>query len=74
MVDKKTGKLVVGVVVDDWKLDIFKKCIKKSGYDCTTEVGPASHTTTIKILSHTAAELVDVVQGAYDECRRSRHH
>ncbi len=60
------------VVVDDWKLPVFRRCLTEAGYtyaDAGEGVTPA--TTILHVQFTDQAALTKVLEGAADECKRT---
>jgi hypothetical protein len=57
-----------GLVIDDWKLPIFKKHLEKAHYSYSWELGPTKGTMLLKVPYEWVAELKIVVDAANKEC------
>lgn len=62
------------VVIDDWKLIIFKKHLDKAGFTYTEHNGPTPGCITLSVKTETAEKLQPVVQDAYNDAARSKHN
>lgn len=62
------------VVIDAWKLPIFKRHLDKAGYKYTENPGVASDTLTLRVSYEWVAQLQPVIVAANDECARSKAH
>lgn len=59
-----------GIVLDDWKLPVFRKALTEGGY-AYEDKGEATIGTTLLHVEFTDPEhLRRVVEGAADECKR----
>lgn len=61
--------MIAGVVIDDWKLSIFKRHLDAAGYKYTEHPGLTVNTLTLKVTCESAHELQPVVEAACSECR-----
>jgi hypothetical protein len=66
------GMKTAGVVIDDWKLAIFRKHLDNAGFAYTQHPGITPDTITLKVKYWWVADLQPVVQAAYDECAKSK--
>lgn len=64
----KTGE--AGIVVDDWKLPIFRKHLTDAGYTYEDAGGLTAATTVLKVPYTNMLHLKEVVEAAQEECRR----
>ncbi len=60
---------IIGVVIDHWKLTIFKKHFDESGFKYTEYNGPIENCITLQVETNTIAELHPVIKAASDEAR-----
>jgi hypothetical protein len=58
-----------GVVIDGWKLPIFKRHLDAAGYKYTEHPGLTADTLTLKVTCEWAHKLQPIVKAANDECR-----
>jgi len=56
-----------GIVLDDWKLPIFKRCLDKGGFKYLEFNGPTKNCITLKVEFENITELQPIVQAANDE-------
>lgn len=63
---------VAGVVIDSWKLAIFKKHLDAAGYQYTEHPGITSDTLVLRVKYEWVAELKPIVEAANAECAASR--
>ena len=59
-----------GVVIDDWKLPIFKKHLDAAGYTYTEHPGVTSKTLTLRVTYKWVSELKPIIEAANAECRK----
>ena len=64
----------VGIVVDDWKLPIFKRTLGSSGYQYTEHNGLTVGTSILKVETGDVAKLGSVVKQMNAEAARSKLH
>lgn len=57
-----------GIVLDAWKLPIFKRHLKAAGYAFTVHPGVTANTVTVKVKTERIAPLQRVVEAAQKEC------
>ena len=62
------------VVIDAWKLDVFKKHLDKAGFEYTEGPGPAPETMALFVICDSAATILPIVQAATDEAARTKLH
>lgn len=58
-----------GVVIDAWKLPVFKRHLDAAGYQYTEHPGITPDTLTLKVICEWAHKLQPIVKAANDECR-----
>jgi hypothetical protein len=58
----------IGVVIDSWKLPIFKKHLEEAGYAFTEHPGLAKETLTLQVQCEWVAELKPIIEAAAKEC------
>ncbi len=64
-----------GIVLDDWKLAIFKRHLDAAGYTYEQHPGVTGDTITLTVITdEQAAMLVDVVKAANDEAARFKEN
>lgn len=57
-----------GVVIDNWKLPIFKKHLSKAGYSYTEHPDFTKDTMILKVSYDWVAKLQPVIEAAAEEC------
>ncbi|MCK5504063.1 MAG: hypothetical protein KAJ10_02815 [Thermodesulfovibrionia bacterium] len=65
---------IAGIVIDDWKLSIFKKTLDKEGYEYTEHKGLTKKTLILKVKTDSIAQLQPIVERMNAEAARSRMH
>lgn len=60
----------VGVVIDSWKLDIFKKNLDEAGYSYTENPGLTKDTLILRVSCDLVAPLQKVIEKCQIECRK----
>lgn len=60
------------IVLDRWKLPLFKKRLSEAGYAYTEVPGPHPDTVILKVQTESIAQLQPVVEKMNDEARRSK--
>ena len=65
--------IIIGIVIERWKLAIFKRRLKAGGFSWTQHNGPIPDTwllkvTTLKVVTSSADKLGDVIKAANAEC------
>lgn len=65
--------MIAGVVIDSWKLEVFKRRLDAAGYTYTEHPGPFPNVTTLRVKCNFAFELKGVVEAAQLECARVKH-
>lgn len=58
-----------GIVIDAWKLSIFKRHLRGAGLEFTKHPGVTPDTLTIKVKTDLIAPLQRVVEAAQLECK-----
>lgn len=61
---------IAGVVIDAYKLDIFKKHLDAGGYKYTQHDGPKPGTLTLRVEYEWVESIQPVIQAANDEAKR----
>lgn len=61
-----------GVVIDAWKLPIFKKHLDAAGYTFTQKEGPTAKCLTLIVMYEWVAALKPVIEAANAECARTK--
>lgn len=56
------------VVIDKWKLDIFRRRLTDAKYSFTEHPGPDPDTLTLKVEYEWAAQLQPIIEAANKEC------
>jgi len=64
----------VGVVIDAWKLHIFKKHIDAAGFTYSEQPGITNGTHLIRVKCEWIAELKTTIEAANQECADARRH
>lgn len=59
------------VILDKWKLPIFKKHLDGAGYTYTEHPGVTDDTLTLRVSFEWVAALQPIIQAANDECART---
>lgn len=73
MPSTNSNSRTAGVVLDAWKIAIFKRHLKDAGYGWVETVGPVSDTLLLQIPYETLQEmgaLQTVLEAANAECRK----
>lgn len=71
---QRGSDMIAGVVIDSWKLDIYKKHLTEAGFTFTEHPQLTKGTALLKVTTHSAAVLQPVVEAAQLACERSRKH
>ena len=61
-----------GVVLDDWKLPVFKKHLDAAGYTYEDPVQFTEGTSILRVKYEWAHKLQSVIEAAYKECERKK--
>ena len=61
-----------GIVVDDWKLPVFRKGLTAAGYEYEDGGSPTPGTTTLTVQTDNIFKLKAVLDRCQRECRESR--
>lgn len=61
-----------GVVIDEWKLPIFKKHIDASGYSYTEHPGVTKDTLMLRVKYEWVADLKPIIEAANTECENAK--
>jgi hypothetical protein len=61
-----------GVVLDDWKLPIFKKHLDAAGYKYDEPVPFTNRTLTLKVHCEWVSQLQPIIEAAQRECAEMR--
>lgn len=61
-----------GVVIDSWKLPIFKKHLDAAGYAYTEHPGITQSTLTLRVSYEWLRDLQPIVEAANKECKYER--
>lgn len=61
-----------GVVIDDWKLPIFKKHLDAAGWIYTEHSGVTDDTLTLKVQCEWIGDLQPIIEAANRECANAR--
>lgn len=59
-----------GIVVDDYKLVVFRRRLEEAGYTYTDKGAPTPNTTLLHVEFTDQEALRKVLEGAADECKR----
>lgn len=62
------------IAIDSWKLPVFKKHLKKSGYAFSKDAGVTPDCLTLTVETDNTIKLQQVVEAANNECARSKAH
>lgn len=62
------------IVIDDWKLSIFKKILDGEGYEYTEIKGPIARCITLQVETDDIEKLRPIVERMQHEAARSRMH
>ncbi|MGV0961868.1 MAG: hypothetical protein ACOYB1_18740 [Limnohabitans sp.] len=60
------------VLIDDWKLPVFKKHLDNAGYAYTEHPGLVKGTLTLKVKYEWVSELKPIIEAANKESRNGR--
>lgn len=60
-----------GIVIEDWKLPIFKKHLDAAGFTYTEHLNFTPTTMVLNVTCEFASELQPVVEAAQAECHRA---
>lgn len=63
---------IAAVVLDAWKLPVFKKHLDASGYTYTEHPGVTTDTVTLRVSYEWVSKLQPIIQAANDECTRTK--
>lgn len=63
---------IAGVVIDNWKLLVFRKALDAHGFKYTEHDGPGKHCITLKVETPTIGELYPVVERAHASAQRNK--
>lgn len=61
-----------GIVVDDWKLPVFRKRLTEAGFTYTDAGGLTHDTTVLTVQTDDLPRLQRVIQRCQNECRKGR--
>lgn len=61
--------MIAGVVIDGWKLPIFKRHLDAAGYEYTEHPGITPDTLTLKVTFKWLHMLQPIIEAANAECR-----
>lgn len=61
-----------GVLIDDWKLPIFKKHLDRAGYAYTEHSGTTKDTLTLRVQYKWVADLKPIIEAANKECANTK--
>lgn len=64
--------MIAGVVLDAWKLDVFKRHLGAAGYTYTEHPGPFPDVITLRVKCEFAYVLKPVIEAAEAECQASK--
>jgi len=62
-----------GIVVDDWKLPVFRERLTAAGFTYTDAGGLTHNTTVLTVVTDDVSRLGDVVKECQRECNRQRN-
>ncbi len=60
------------IVVDDWKLPVFRKRLTEAGYAYTDAGGLTHNTTVLTVETNDMLKLKAVIENCQSECRKQR--
>jgi hypothetical protein len=63
-----------GIVIDDWKLSIFKKHLDQSGFEYTINPGITKNTLVLMVKSEFVSDVQKIAISANTECKNSKRH
>lgn len=63
----------IGIAIDPWKLDIFKKHLTDAGFQDYEVVDTSTIMVLIKVKTDRAFKLQTVVEAAQLECRKTKN-
>lgn len=61
-----------GVVIDNWKLPIFKKHLDGAGYSYTEHPGFTQDAMVLRVQYEWVAKLKPIIDKAMDECKANK--
>lgn len=61
---------IAGVVIDGYKLPVFKKHLDAAGYGYTEHAGPTAKTLTLRVGYEWVAELKPIIEAAEKEAKK----
>lgn len=61
-----------GIVVDNWKLPVFRERLTEAGYEYTDAGGFTHDTTVLTVVTDNMLALKQVIEACQAECRKSR--
>lgn len=61
-----------GIVVDDWKLPVFRRRLTEAGYEYTDAGGLTHDTTVLTVVTDNMLALKEVIEACQAECRKVR--
>lgn len=61
--------MTAGIMIDSWKLAIFKRHLDAAKYEYTEHPGMADDTRLLKVKTADVAALAEVIQAAQRECK-----
>lgn len=64
--------MISALVINSWKLKIFKEILDREGYKYTEHKGMTKDTLTLRVESESIAELVPFVKEANNKARLSK--
>lgn len=65
---------IAGVMIDKWKLAIFKKHLDKAGLTYTEGAGVTKDTLLLKVEYEWLADVKPVIEAATVECNKCKMH
>lgn len=65
-------KKTAGIVIDSWKLSIFRRHLLNAGYNYTTQGSPDSKILVLQVKYEQVDALEPVVRAANAECRMQK--
>lgn len=64
----------IGIALDDWKLPIFEKALKKAGYNYAVEGGLSPGTKMLRVLVSDVKGFKKIIRKANNAAAKTRAH
>lgn len=58
----------VGIVLDDWKLRTFERCLRKAGFKWEKQDGPGKGLVLLRVVTSEVEKLQQTIEKAVEEC------